>query len=68
MNSLSELIKEKDEIEKNIRKLHENELNTKESIINFNFELDNEYINLKIIKELIYINNIRNELKRKINI
>lgn len=54
---LSELIKEKEDIENNIKKLN---------LINYNYEIDNENIKLKIIKELIKIIKIKNELNKRL--
>jgi hypothetical protein len=69
--SLLELMKEKEEIVNNIKKLnlHKNRLLAKEPInlINYKYEIDNEHIKLNIINQIIIIIEIKNELKKRLH-
>jgi hypothetical protein len=69
--SLLELMKEKEEIVNNIKRLnlHKNRLLAKEPInlINYKYEIDNEHIKLNIINQIIIIIEIKNELKKRLH-
>jgi hypothetical protein len=69
--SLLELMKEKEEIVNNIKRLnlHKNRLLAKEPInlINYKYEIDNEHIKLNMINQIIIIIEIKNELKKRLH-
>lgn len=62
---LSDLILEQKEIENNLNQLNKITKN-KINLIDLNYKIDNENIKLNIIKQIIIIVKIRNELLKRI--